>query len=288
VPKCKNCDVSLTVHKVFNTLSCHYCGYTEVIPNACPICKTPGLHTKGFGTEKIEDEIKLIFPEAIVSRMDLDTTRNKKSYEKLISDFELHKVDILIGTQMVTKGLDFEHVSLVGILNADNMLNFPDFRAHERAFQLMAQVSGRAGRKYKRGLVVLQTTQTQHPVIEQVIKNDFIGMYQTQKAERKQFKYPPYYKIIQINLRHKDVRVLKQAAYEMGRQMQTVFGNRVLGPIDPIISRIQNYYIKHIILKIENEASSAKAKEILHTITYGFLADSRFKSLLISLDVDPM
>lgn len=288
VPKCQNCDVSLTVHKVFNTLSCHYCGYTEAIPTICPVCKTPGLITKGFGTEKIEDEIKLIFPEAIVSRMDLDTTRSKKSYEKIITDFEQHKVDILIGTQMVTKGLDFEYVSLVGILNADNMLNFPDFRAHERAFQLMAQVSGRAGRKYKRGLVVLQTTQTQHPVIEQVIKNDFIGMYETQKAERKQFKYPPYYRIIQMNLRHKDARVLKQAAFEMGHQMQTVFGGRVLGPIDPIISRIQNYYIKQIILKIENEASSAKAKEILHTITDNFLADSRFKSLRISLDVDPM
>ena len=288
VPKCQNCDVSLTVHKVFNTLSCHYCGYTEAIPTICPVCKTPGLITKGFGTEKIEDEIKQIFPEAIVSRMDLDTTRSKKSYEKIITDFEQHKVDILIGTQMVTKGLDFEYVSLVGILNADNMLNFPDFRAHERAFQLMAQVSGRAGRKYKRGLVVLQTTQTQHPVIEQVIKNDFIGMYETQKAERKQFKYPPYYRIIQMNLRHKDARVLKQAAFEMGHQMQTVFGSRVLGPIDPIISRIQNYYIKQIILKIENEASSAKAKEILHTITDNFLADSRFKSLRISLDVDPM
>lgn len=288
VPKCQNCDVSLTVHKVFNTLSCHYCGYTEAIPTICPVCKTPGLITKGFGTEKIEDEIKQIFPEAIVSRMDLDTTRSKKSYEKIITDFEQHKVDILIGTQMVTKGLDFEYVSLVGILNADNMLNFPDFRAHERAFQLMAQVSGRAGRKYKRGLVVLQTTQTQHPVIEQVIKNDFIGMYETQKAERKQFKYPPYYRIIQMNLRHKDARVLKQAAFEMGHQMQTVFGSRVLGPIDPIISRIQNYYIKQIILKIENKASSAKAKEILHTITDNFLADSRFKSLRISLDVDPM
>lgn len=288
VPKCKNCDVSLTVHKVFNTLSCHYCGYTEAIPVTCPVCKTPGLITKGFGTEKIEDEIKQIFPEAIISRMDLDTTRSKKSYEKIITDFEQHKVDILIGTQMVTKGLDFEHVSLVGILNADNMLNFPDFRAHERAYQLMAQVSGRAGRKYKQGLVVLQTTQVQHPVIEQVIKNDFVGMYETQKEERKLFKYPPYYRIIQINLRHKDARVLKQAAYEMGRQMQTVFGSRVLGPIDPIISRIQNYYIKQIILKIENEASPAKAKDILHSITDGFLADSRFKSLRISLDVDPM
>jgi len=211
VPKCKNCDVSLTVHKVFNTLTCHYCGYTEPIPTVCPVCKTPNLNTKGFGTEKIEDEIRHIFPEARVSRMDLDTTRSKKSYEKLISDFEQHKVDILIGTQMVTKGLDFEHVSLVGILNADNLLNFPDFRAHERAYQLMAQVSGRAGRKNKRGLVVLQTSQPEHTVIGQVIRNDYAAMYKLQTEERKQFKYPPYFRMIQITLRHKDVQVVKQA-----------------------------------------------------------------------------
>jgi len=233
VPKCKNCDVSLTVHKVFNTLTCHYCGYTEPIPTVCPVCKTPNLNTKGFGTEKIEDEIRHIFPEARVSRMDLDTTRSKKSYEKLISDFEQHKVDILIGTQMVTKGLDFEHVSLVGILNADNLLNFPDFRAHERAYQLMAQVSGRAGRKNKRGLVVLQTSQPEHTVIGQVIRNDYAAMYKLQTEERKQFKYPPYFRMIQITLRHKDVQVVKQAAFEMGRQLHAVFGERILGPIDP-------------------------------------------------------
>jgi primosomal protein N' (replication factor Y) len=212
VPKCKNCDVSLTVHKVFNTLTCHYCGYTEPIPAICPVCKTPNLSTKGFGTEKIEDEIKQIFPEARVSRMDLDTTRSKKSYEKIISDFEQHKVDILIGTQMVSKGLDFESVSLVGILNADNMLNFPDFRAHERAYQLMAQVSGRAGRKNKRGLVVLQTSLPEHQIIGQVIRNDYVSMFKIQSEERQMFKYPPYFRMIQITLKHKDVNVVKQAA----------------------------------------------------------------------------
>lgn len=288
VPKCKNCDVSLTVHKVFNTLTCHYCGYTEPIPTICPVCKTPNLSTKGFGTEKIEDEIREIFPEARVSRMDLDTTRSKKSYDKLITDFEQHKVDILIGTQMVTKGLDFEHVSLVGILNADNMLNFPDFRAHERAYQLMAQVSGRAGRKNKRGLVILQTSSPDHQIIGQVIRNDYAAMYKIQTEERQLFKYPPYFRMIQITLRHKDVQVLKKAAFEMGKQLHQVFGSRVLGPIDPPVSRIQNLFIKQIILKIENEASPSKAKELLQHISDQILADSKFKSVRIGLDVDPM
>ena len=288
VPKCKNCDVSLTVHKVFNTLACHYCGYTEPIPTICPVCKTPNLNTKGFGTEKIEDEIRQIFPDARVSRMDLDTTRSKKSYEKLITDFENHKVDILIGTQMVTKGLDFEHVSLVGILNADNMLNFPDFRAHERAYQLMAQVSGRAGRKNKRGLVVLQTSQPEHTVIGQVIRNDYAAMYKLQTEERKQFKYPPYFRMIQVTLRHKDVHVLQQAAFTLAGQLRAIFGSRVLGPIDPVVSRIQNLFIKQIILKIENEASPAKAKEMLQHASDELLTQSRFKAVRIGLDVDPV
>ena len=288
VPKCKNCDVSLTVHKVFNTLTCHYCGYTEPIPTICPVCKTPNLNTKGFGTEKIEDEIRQIFPDARVSRMDLDTTRSKKSYEKLITDFENHKVDILIGTQMVTKGLDFEHVSLVGILNADNMLNFPDFRAHERAYQLMAQVSGRAGRKNKRGLVVLQTAQPEHTVIGQVIRNDYAAMYKLQTEERKQFKYPPYFRMIQVTLRHKDVHVLQQAAFTLAGQLRAIFGSRVLGPIDPVVSRIQNLFIKQIILKIENEASPAKAKEMLQHASDELLTQSRFKAVRIGLDVDPV
>jgi len=289
VPHCKNCDVSLTVHKVFNTLTCHYCGYTEPIPNICPKCGTPGsLSTKGFGTEKIEDEIKLIFPDARVSRMDLDTTRSKKSYDKIISDFEQLKVDILIGTQMVSKGLDFERVSLVGILNADNMLNFPDFRAHERAYQLMAQVSGRAGRKNKQGTVVLQTSSPEHPIIGQVIRNDYKAMYATQCEERQLFKYPPFYRIIQIVLRHRDPSVVSQAAQKLANDLRAVFGARVLGPNIPVVARVQNLYIKHILLKIENEASSERAKEILRQITDQVQADSRFKSLWVNLDVDPM
>jgi primosomal protein N' (replication factor Y) (superfamily II helicase) len=289
VPKCKNCDVSLTVHKSFNTLTCHYCGYTEPIPNICPACKTPGtLSTKGFGTEKIEDEIRLIFPQARVSRMDLDTTRSKKSYEKIIADFEQHKVDILIGTQMVSKGLDFEHVSLVGILNADNMLNFPDFRAHERAYQLMAQVSGRAGRKNKRGTVILQTTTAEHAVIGQVIRNDYAAMYATQCEERKLFRYPPYFRMIQIVLRHRDPNIVTQAANKMALDLRAVFSNRVLGPNVPAVSRIQNLYIRHILLKFEVEASAEKAKEILREVTNQVIAEPKFKSLWVNLDVDPM
>ena len=289
VPHCKNCDVSLTVHKVFNTLTCHYCGYTEPIPNICPACGTPGtLATKGFGTEKIEDEIKLIFPEARVSRMDLDTTRSKKSYEKIITDFEQQKVDILIGTQMVSKGLDFERVSLVGILNADNMLNFPDFRAHERAYQLMAQVSGRAGRKNKRGTVVLQTSSPEHAVIGQVIRNDYKAMFTTQCEERKLFKYPPYFRMIQIVLRHRDPKVLNQAANKMATDLRAVFGARILGPNVPSVSRIQNMYIKHILLKFEVEASADRAKELLRQIADQVIAQPQFKALWVNLDVDPM
>lgn len=289
VPHCKNCDVSLTVHKVFNTLTCHYCGYTEPIPTVCPKCGTPGsLSTKGFGTEKIEDEIKLIFPDARVSRMDLDTTRSKKSYDKIISDFEQLKVDILIGTQMVSKGLDFEKVSLVGILNADNMLNFPDFRAHERAYQLMAQVSGRAGRKNKRGTVILQTSSPEHAIIGQVIRNDFKAMYATQCEERQLFRYPPFYRIIQIVLRHRDPNVVSKAAGRLATDLRAVFGSRVLGPNIPVVARVQNLYIKHILLKIENEASAQRAKDILRQITDQVLADPKFKSLWVNLDVDPM
>jgi primosomal protein N' (replication factor Y) (superfamily II helicase) len=289
VPQCKNCDVSLTVHKVFNTLTCHYCGYTEAIPNTCPACGTPGsLHTKGFGTEKIEDEIKLIFPEARVSRMDLDTTRSKKSYEKIITDFEQGKVDILIGTQMVSKGLDFERVSLVGILNADNMLNFPDFRAHERAYQLMAQVSGRAGRKNKQGTVILQTSTPEHPVIGQVIRNDYKAMFVTQCTERKQFNYPPFYRMIQIVLKHRDSKVLTQATNLMASNLRAVFGARVLGPNTPSVSRVQNLYIKHILLKFETEASPEKAKDLLRQVSNEVIAQPQFKALWVSLDVDPM
>jgi primosomal protein N' (replication factor Y) len=289
VPHCKNCDVSLTVHKNFQTLSCHYCGYTQPIPTKCPACGSAGtLNTVGFGTEKIEDEMKLIFPDARIARMDLDTTRSKKSYEKLIVDFEQYKLDVLIGTQMVTKGLDFEKVSLVGVLNADNMLHFPDFRAHERAFQLMAQVSGRAGRKNKRGTVVLQTASPRHQLIAQVINNDYQAMYKVQTEERLLFKYPPYYRLIQISLRHKDQSVVSDAARAMMLQLKQVFGERVLGPISPSISRIQNMFIQQILLKIENDASALKAKSLLKQVSDNIQNMPKFKSLWVNFDVDPL
>ena len=288
VPKCKNCDVSLTVHKYSNRLTCHYCGYTETIPSICPVCKTPNLENKGFGTEKIEDEIKEAFPLAKVSRMDLDTTRSKKSYDNIISDFEQGKVDILVGTQMVTKGLDFERVSLVGILNADNLLNFPDFRAHERAFQLMTQVSGRAGRKNKRGTVVLQTANPLHPVIEQVIRNDYEAMFQTQLAERQLFHYPPFFRLIQISLRHRDAETVNIAAATLASDMRKVFAGRVLGPNVPPVSRIQNMYIRQILLKIEISASAGKAKEILRDLADNLLSQPSFKRVWVNMDVDPM
>ena len=287
VPKCKNCDVSLTHHAAFNTLNCHYCGYTEPVPTHCPVCNSPKPESKGFGTERIEDEIKQLFPEVKVQRMDLDTTRSKKSYQKIIDEVESGKVDILIGTQMVTKGLDFEKVSLVGILNADNMLNFPDFRAHERSFQLIEQVSGRAGRKYRRGKVILQTFSPQHPVIQQVLQHDYKAMFDIQCNERQQFKYPPYYRMIQITFKHKDSSIASRAASLMANELRKQFGQRVAGPVVPVVSRIQNNYLRQLLLKIESGISAARVREILGVIIQYVLSFPEFKSVRISPDVDP-
>ena len=229
VPKCKNCDVSLTYHKGLNQLTCHYCGYTYQLPRICPACEGADLRNRGFGTEKIEGDIKLLFPEATVARMDLDTTRTRAAYERIIADFEQGKTDILIGTQMVSKGLDFDHVSVVGILNADTMLNYPDFRAYERAFQLMAQVAGRAGRKNKRGRVVLQTKSIDHLIIPQVIANDYEGMVDGQLAERQMFHYPPYYRLVYVYLKNRNETLLDLMAQTMAGKLRVIFGNRVLG-----------------------------------------------------------
>lgn len=287
VPKCKNCDVSLTQHALFNTLNCHYCGYTEPIPTACPVCNTPNLTSRGFGTERIEDEVRQFFPDARVQRMDLDTTRSKKSYQRMIDDIETGKIDILIGTQMVTKGLDFDNVNLVGILNADNMLNFPDFRAHERAFQMIAQVSGRAGRKHRRGKVILQTHSPEHPVISQVLHHNYKAMFETQCAERQQFKYPPFYRMIQITLKHKDSGVVSRASELLVNELRKQFGDRVAGPVVPAVSRIQNLYLRLIVLKIEAGASTARVREMLGIIIQYLLSFPEFKSVRVSPDVDP-
>lgn len=288
VPKCKNCDVSLTYHKGLNQLTCHYCGYTYQVPKSCPACGGVELMSRGFGTEKIEDDIKLIFPEARVARMDLDTTRTRTAYERIIADFEEGKTDILIGTQMVSKGLDFDRVSVVGILNADSMLNYPDFRSYERAFQLMAQVGGRAGRKNKQGLVVLQTKSPDLPLIHQVVANDYSGLYQTQIDERRLFKYPPFYRLIYVYLKHRKEGVLEQAADLMAGYLRNGLGDRVLGPDRPPVSRIQTLFIRKIVVKIEQQASMSKVREYLQQVQRAIIEDERFRSLLVYYDVDPM
>ena len=287
VPKCKNCDVSLTYHKGLNQLTCHYCGYTYQVPRSCPACGSVELMNRGFGTERIEDDIKLIFPEARVARMDLDTTRTRTAYEKIIADFEQGKTDILIGTQMVSKGLDFDHVSVVGILNADTMLNYPDFRSHERAFQLMAQVAGRAGRKNRQGLVILQTKSPDLPVIRQVISNDYEQLYYDQSAERQIFKYPPYYRLIYVYLKHRKEDVLDMAADAMAAQLRSGLGSRVLGPDKPPVARIQTLFIKKIMVKVEQTASIAKVRDYLLVVQRAIIEDERFRSLLVYYDVDP-
>lgn len=288
VPKCRNCDVSLTYHKKINQLTCHYCGYTYQLPKSCPACEGVELINRGFGTEKIEDDIRTLFPEASVARMDLDTTRTRLAYEKIISDFEQGSTDILIGTQMISKGLDFDHVSVVGILNADTMLNYPDFRSYERAFQLMAQVSGRAGRKKKRGRVVLQTKSIDHPIIREVIENDYEGMVNQQLIERQMFHYPPYYRLIYVYLKNKNEALLEQMANVMANKLRAVFGSRVLGPDNPPIGRIQTFYIKKIMLKIEQDAPMSRARELLLRIQKEMIEEEHYKSLILYYDVDPM
>lgn len=288
VPKCKNCDVSLTYHKGLNQLTCHYCGYTYQLPRICPACEGTDLRNRGFGTEKIEDDIKALFPDARVARMDLDTTRTRTAYERIISDFQQGKTDILIGTQMVSKGLDFDHVSIVGILNADTMLNYPDFRAYERAFQLMAQVAGRAGRKNKRGRVVLQTKSIDHPIIPQVIANDYEAMVGGQLAERQMFNYPPYYRLVYVYLKNRNETLLDLMAQTMAAKLRTVFGNRVLGPDKPPVARVQTLFIRKIVLKIETNAPMARARELLVQVQKEMVAEDRFKSLIVYYDVDPM
>lgn len=288
VPKCKHCDVSLTFHKHNGTLVCHYCGFTVAKPIRCSACGSDTITTKGFGTEKIEDNVAEIFPEARIARMDLDTTRAKKAYEKIIADFEQGNIDILIGTQMITKGLDFERVSIVGILNADNMLNYPDFRSFERSFQLMTQVSGRAGRKHKQGKVIIQTSDPEHPVINHVKSNDYLTLYKEQIAERKFFKYPPFHRLIGITLKHRDKQALDRITDALAKTMRRSFGTRVMGPEYPSISRIQTWYIKKMWLKIERTISIVSAKSHMQELVDNIKDQPGNKSVQIIIDVDPM
>ncbi len=287
IPRCVHCDVSLTLHKHQNQLVCHYCGYSVSVPHKCNACGSPMLETHGFGTEKIEEEIELLFPGARVARMDIDSTRSRRAYESLIADLENHRVDILVGTQMVTKGLDFSRVELVGILDADSMLNFPDFKAHERAFQLMVQVAGRAGRREVQGEVVIQTAQPQHLIIEQVIKTDFKAMFREQLSERHLFHYPPYYRLIRFTLKHKQKEEVIRVATALANRFREVFGPRVLGPDEPVIDRIQTYFLRNILLKIEREASIEQTRKMISAILKEVLEKAQSPSLLVVTDVDP-
>ncbi|WP_315281032.1 primosomal protein N' [Prevotella pallens] len=288
VPHCPNCDVSLTYHKSMNVLTCHYCGYTERVPEQCPNCESKDIKGRGYGTEKIEDEIMEVFPDARIARMDLDTTRTKNAYERLINDFSARKTNLLIGTQMVSKGLDFDHVSVVGILDADNMLNYPDFRAYEHAFTMMAQVSGRAGRKGKQGLVILQTKNPELPVIQQVVNNSYTAFYKSQLEERTAFHYPPFFHLIYIYIKHRNNDIVESASMELGSRIREIFGNRVLGPDKPTVARVKTLHIRKIMLKLENGIDYKLAKQYLRSIRDTMMKEKRYGALTIYFDVDPL
>ena len=288
VPTCQHCDVSLTYHRQLNQLTCHYCGYTYKVPTECPCCGSTDLRTHGYGTEKIEEQVKEVFPEARIARMDLDTTRTRNAYERIITDFSAGRTNILVGTQMVTKGLDFDKVSVVGIINADAMLNYPDFRAYEHAFMMMAQVSGRAGRKNKRGLVILQTKQKEVSVIRQVVHNDYLGLYKDLIAERQAFRYPPYYRLIYVYLKHQHEQVVHTASIEMGSRLRQWFGGRVLGPDKPSVALVKSQNIRKLVLKLETGLDMKKVREYLLREQNLLLADKRYASLQVYYDVDPL
>lgn len=288
VPKCKNCDVSLTYHKRLNLMTCHYCGFTQPVAQQCPNCGNTDLTGRGYGTEKIEDRLRDIFPEARVARMDLDTTRTRNAYERLIDDFGRGKTNVLVGTQMISKGLDFERVAVVGILDADSMLNYPDFRAYEHAFMMMSQVSGRAGRKGKRGLVILQTRSADLPVVQQVVRHDFKGFYQDLLSEREMFHYPPFYHLVYVFLKHKNDSLAEAAAQEMGALLRRRLGERVLGPDKPAVARVKAMSIRKMVIKLESGTSLRDVRAALRQVQSQMMEQDRYKSLMIYYDVDPM
>ncbi len=287
IPKCEHCDVSLTMHKNTNLLTCHYCGYTYAIPKVCPKCGGTHLRGRGFGTEKIEDQIMELFPEAKVARMDLDTTRTKNAYARIIEDFAYGKTNVLIGTQMITKGLDFDRVQLVGILDADSMLNYPDFRAYEHSYMMLQQVSGRAGRKGKQGLVILQTKSADLPVIEQVAANDSKTFYEDLDEERRLFNYPPYTRLIYVYLKHQHDNVVESAALMLGSILRGWFGERILGPDKPAVARVKSMCIRKIMIKLENGIDQKKVREYLRMAQKQILQDKQYAALQIFYDVDP-
>ncbi|ADY52310.1 primosomal protein N' [Pseudopedobacter saltans DSM 12145] len=287
-PKCVNCDVSLTYHKSSNRLHCHYCGYHEDNITECVACGSKHIEYKGLGTEKVEDDLKALLPNIRIGRLDYDTTRNKNAHMHIITDFEEKRLDVLVGTQMVAKGLDFDNVTLIGIINADNMLQFPDFRAYERSFQMLSQVAGRAGRRDKQGKVLIQTYDTKNRIIQQVVKNDFEGMFLDELRERKHFSYPPYFRIIQIDIKHKDFNKNLQIAEKFAQSIRQGLGKAVIGPQIPLIGRIRNYYIQTVLVKIDLENQSIyKVKEFLKNEISGFEANKDYKGAFIVANVDP-
>lgn len=288
VPRCKHCDVSLTLHKNAGKLTCHYCGYSIPAPKICPNCEKNNFVDLGYGTEKIEDELQKIFPGIETARMDLDTTRTRTAYENIINDFQQGKSKILIGTQMVSKGLDFDNVAVVGILNADILLNYPDFRAAERAFQLMAQVAGRAGRKEETGKVILQTRQPDSPIIPQIVRNDYIQFYNSQLAERMMFHYPPFYRLIYVYMKHRDIKLLEEFSQLMGERLRRIFDYRVLGPDLPPVARVQQQYIRKIMIKAESKLSQYKINETLKSLQAELMSEKRYGGINLFYDVDPL
>ena len=288
VPHCQHCDVSLTLHRNLHQLSCHYCGYTYQVPSECPACGSHELQSRGYGTEKIEDEVRTLFPEARIARMDLDTTRTRQAYERIINDFSAGRTNILIGTQMISKGLDFDRVSVVGILNADTMLNYPDFRAYEHAFMMMSQVSGRAGRKDRRGLVILQTKSPDLPVIRQIVDNDYNAFFRSIMAERRQFRYPPFTRLVYVYLKHRSDSLVDTAGLELGSRLRQWFGARVLGPDRPAVAKVKSLAIRKLLLKIEPGLDLPTVRKYLTLAQQQMLQDKRYASLQIYFDVDPL
>ncbi len=288
VPHCINCDVTLTYHKSSNNLVCHYCGYKTTIPVKCKACGNTDIRMKGIGTERIEDDLEIFFPGKKIARLDVDTARSKYAYQQIISDFENGLIDILVGTQMVTKGLDFDNVSTVGIINADALFNYPDFRSSERSFQLMSQVAGRSGRKNKQGKVFLQTYTPSHSVIQHVVNHDYVGFYEHELHERIKFSYPPFFRLIEISLKCKDELLLIDAAEKFVNLLRKKFGSRILGPVAPIVSRINLYYIRSVMMKVEKEASIKEAKKMMLKVFEEFYTSEEMQKINIVLDVDPL
>lgn len=288
VPKCQNCDVSLTYHRHSDKLICHYCGTPYSVPEVCPACKEPGIEVLGYGTERVEEEVESIFPDAKILRMDLDSTRSKDSYDNIIDDFSKGRAQILVGTQMVSKGLDFDNVSTVGVINADTLINFPDFRASERAFNMLEQVAGRAGRRRDDGKVTIQTYNPSHPIFPYLLAHDYEGFYENEITERSKYNYPPFVRVVYVYIKHKDAAAVSAMAFEFASRLRALFGNRVSGPDEPYVARVQTLYIRRIMLKIETNASISKVKELLRTIQIEMVNQKRMSGAILYYDVDPM